>query len=327
MTEFDSTNGPSVWLWTLIVFVAALVVLALVNYAIARLAERRHPPRGTFLQVGAVRLHYRDQGTGDPIILLHGNAVTGDDFDTSGIAERLRATYRVIVFDRPGFGHSTRPRGQLWTASEQAALIHAALLQLGVQRAVVVGHSWGTLVALALAERHPTGTAGLVLISGYYFPTPRLDSLMVAPAATPLLGDVLRYTISPLFGWLTMPAMKRAMFAPSPVTERFEREYSSAMALRPWQIRATASDGALMVMDASRLSGRYGALSVPVAIVAGDGDKIVEPDQAQRLQRAVPSGTVDVVEGAGHMVHHVATDRVVEVIAQLAKAAFPHRSA
>ncbi|AWN40764.1 alpha/beta fold hydrolase [Methylobacterium durans] len=321
MIVVDSTHG-SVWLWTLIALIAALVALALVNYAVARLAERRHPPTGAFLQVGSVRLHYHDQGTGAPIILLHGNAVSGDDFDTSGVAERLRATYRVIIFDRPGFGHSTRPRGQLWTASEQADLIHAALLQLGVQRAVVVGHSWGTLVALALAERHPTSTAGLVLISGYYFPTPRLDSLMVAPVATPVLGDILRYTISPLFGWMTMPAMKRAMFAPSAVTERFDREYSPAMALRPWQIRATASDGALMVMDASRLSGRYGALSTPVSILAGDGDKVVGPEQAQRLQRVVPSGTVEVIRAAGHMVHHVATERVVQVIEQLAKVAY-----
>lgn len=321
MIILDSTHSLPAWLWTLLAFAAILITLSLVNYAVARLTERRHPPTGAILQVGAVRLHYSDRGTGYPVVLLHGNAVTGDDFNTSGIAEQLRVTHRLIIFDRPGFGHSTRPRGQLWTAAAQAELIHAALLQLGVQRALVVGHSWGTLVALAMAELHPASTAGLVLISGYYFPTPRLDALMVAPAALPVLGDILRYTISPLFGWLMMPAMKRAMFAPAPVTERFKREYSAAMALRPWQIRATASDGALMVKDAATLSDRYGALSMPVAIVAGEGDKIVAPDQAERLRRAVPSGTVEVVEGAGHMVHHVATRRVVQAIEQLAKVA------
>ena len=85
-------------------------------------------------------------------------------------------------------------------------------------------------MALALTQRHLAGVAAL-LLGGYYFPAPRLDTLLVAPAAVPVLGDVLRYTVSSVFGWLTMPLMKRAMFAP--VSERLKREYSTALALRP----------------------------------------------------------------------------------------------
>ncbi len=190
-------------------------------------------------------------------------------------------------------------------------------------RPAVVGHSWGTLVALALAKRHTASVAGLVLVSGYYFPTPRVDALLVAPAAVPVLGDILRYTISPVFGWLTMPLTKRIMFAPASVTERFKREYSTALALRPSQLRATASDGALMMSDAKALSARYGELAMPVAIVVGKGDKIVSPDHAERLRQAVPQGTLRTVEGAGHMVHHVAADQVVEAIEEVAKRSGP----
>ena len=319
MNSLDSAQGLPSWLVVLLVIAAILVVLAVVNYAVAKLAERRHAPTGAFLEVNGARLHYSDRGTGRPVVLLHGNAVTGDDYNTSGVAERLVGTYRVVIFDRPGFGHSDRPRGRLWTAAEQADLIQAALARLDVGPAVVVGHSWGTLVALALAERHPGSASGLVLLAGYYFPVPRLDSLMVAPAAVPVLGDLLRYTISPVFGWLTMPLMKRAMFAPAPLTERFKREYSTALALRPSQLRATASDGALMMSDAAGLSPRYGDLSMPVAIVAGDGDKVVGPEHAERLRGAVPNGTLRIVEGAGHMVHHVATRQVVEAIEEVAK--------
>jgi pimeloyl-ACP methyl ester carboxylesterase len=293
---------------------AALGALALANHAAARRAERKHPPRGEFIEVDGVRLHYTDRGAGQPIVLVHGNAVTGDDYDTSGVAERLLGTCRVVVFDRPGFGHSGRPRWRPWAAMEQAELLHQALARLGVRRPVVVGHSWGTLVALALAIRHPADTAGLVLLSGYYFPTLRLDALLVAPGAIPVLGDVLRYTISPLFGWLTMPLTKRAMFAPAPVTARFRAEYSTAMALRPSQIRATCVDGALMVPSAMALRPHYGELSLPVAIMAGDGDKIVSPRLAERLRAAIPGSTLRIVEGAGHMVHHVAADQVAEAI-------------
>jgi pimeloyl-ACP methyl ester carboxylesterase len=323
MTFSETVQGLPLWLSIVLAVVAVLVLLAIVNYAVARWAERRHPPTGAFLEVDGARLHYSDRGAGRPVVLLHGNAVTGADYNTSGVAERLVGTYRVIIVDRPGFGHSDRPRDRTWTAAEQADLIHTALQRLGVGPAVVVGHSWGTLVALALAERHTAGTAGLVLLSGYYFPVPRLDALLVAPAALPMLGDILRYTISPVFGWLTMPLMKRAMFAPAPLTERFKREYSTALALRPSQLRATASDGALMVSDAKGLSARYGGLAMPVAIVAGSGDKVVSPDHAERLRGAVPQGTLRIVEGPGHMVHHVATGQVVEAVEEVARRSEP----
>jgi pimeloyl-ACP methyl ester carboxylesterase len=113
--------------------------------------------------------------------------VSGDDWNTSGVAELLLRSYRVIIFDRPGFGYSERPRGQLWTAAQQAELLYKALRQLGVERPVVVGHSWGTIVALALAERHRADVAGLVLLSGYYFWTLRPDALLVLAGALPVV--------------------------------------------------------------------------------------------------------------------------------------------
>jgi pimeloyl-ACP methyl ester carboxylesterase len=306
---------------TLLAGALILTIMAVVNRAVARGAERRNPPKGSFLEVDDVRLHYSDRGTGQPVLLLHGNAVTGDDYNTSGVAERLVGTCRVIIFDRPGFGHSERPRWRPWAAMEQAELLHKALVELGVQRPVVVGHSWGTLVALALAIRYPADTAGLVLLSGYYFPTFRLDALMVALGAIPVLGDILRYTISPLFGWLTMPLTKHLMFAPAPMTGRFRAEYSTGMALRPSQIRATCVDGTFMVPSAMGLRARYGELSLPVTIMAGDGDKIVSHRLGERLRATISGSTLLIVKGAGHMVHHVATDQVAEAILAVAKTA------
>jgi pimeloyl-ACP methyl ester carboxylesterase len=318
MDIFESIHGLPVLASILLAITVSFVLLALVNYSIALLAERRRPPTGRFIEVNGARLHYTDQGAGRAVVLLHGNGVSGDDYKTSGVAERLVGAYRVIIFDRPGFGHTPRPRGQLWRAAEQADLIHAALVKLGVGDAIIVGHSWGTLVAMAIAERHPANVRGLVLLSGYYFPTARLDTLLITPLTMPVLGDILSYTMAPLFGWLTMPLAKRAMFAPSPVTERFKREFSTAMAVRPWQIRASALDGVAMVPDASRLSPQYGSLSIPVAIMTGDGDKVIPPKQADKLRQAIPDGTLQILHGIGHMIHHVATHQVVSAIDEVA---------
>ena len=299
---------------------AALAALALGNHLMARGAERRHPPKGSFLVVDGVRLHYSDRGQGSPVVLIHGNAVSGDDWNTSGVAELLVRTHRVIIFDRPGFGHSERPRGHLWSAGQQAELLHKALRQLSVERPVLVGHSWGTIVALALAERHQADVAGLVLLSGYYFWTLRPDVLLVVAGALPVLGDVLRNTVSPLLGWLQMPLLKWAMFSPGRVPARFQAEYSPAMALRPSQIRATSMDGALMIPGALALRGDYKDLALPVVIIAGDGDKIVFKRRAEQLRDSIRGSELQIVKGAGHMVHHLAPRQVAQAAESVAAA-------
>ena len=157
---------------------AVLAAAALTNHALARRAERRNPPEGKFTTVDGVRLHYIEHGTGPVIVLLHGNGTMARDFVLSGVLDLLAKDHRVIAFDRPGFGFSERPRGRIWTAEAQAALLQKALLGLDVRQPVVVGHSWGTLVALALALRDPADVAGLVLLSGYYFPTVRADAAL-----------------------------------------------------------------------------------------------------------------------------------------------------
>ncbi len=307
----------STWQEALLVCAVILVVLAVTNHVLARSTERRHPPAGSFMEVDGVRLHYSDRGSGTPVLLLHGNAVTGDDYNTSGVAELLLKNHRVIIFDRPGFGYSERPRLRFWMAHAQADLLHKALAQLGVARPVVVGHSWGTLVALAFAAQFPADTAGLVLLSGYYFPALRVDSLLVAVGAIPVIGDALRYTVSPVFGWLTMPLTKRIMFAPVPMTERFKAEYSTGMALRPSQIRATVVDGALMMPCAARLRPHYPDLRMPVTIMAGAGDMVVSSRHAERLHAAVPGSALQIVPGVGHMVHHAAAGLAARAISDV----------
>src|SRR5690606_13428524 len=148
----------------------AAVAAAFVVYR-ARRAERENPPKGRFVEVGGVRLHYLERGQGQPLVLLHGNGSLIPEFEISGLIDRAARHYRVIAFDRPGFGYSERPRGRRWTPEAQAELLRQALVQLGIGQPIVLGHSWGCLVALALALLQPTAVRALVLLGGYYFPT------------------------------------------------------------------------------------------------------------------------------------------------------------
>src|SRR3979490_239306 len=174
--------------------VGALAISALVNRHLAKNAENDNPPAGQFLEVNGVRLHYVERGSGAPLVLLHGNGSMIQDFESSGLIDLAAKNYRVIVFDRPGFGHSDRPRNVVWTPAAQAELINNALHRLGVSRAIVLGHSWGASVAVALALKHPELVRGLVLASGYYYPTARGDVVALSSPAVPLAGDVIGHT-------------------------------------------------------------------------------------------------------------------------------------
>lgn len=224
---------------------AALGGLALWNAARARKAEREHPPMGRFVTVGNVRLHYLERGQGHPVVLIHGNIVTAEDFRISGLFDLLADDgYRVIAFDRPGFGHSDRPRGSGATPGAQAATLREAFVRLGIERPIVVGHSLGSQVALALALNAPEAIGGVVLLSGYYYPTIRADVPLASIAAIPVVGDVLRYTFSPLVTAAAMPAVVKLMFSPGRTPERFTRGFPTSLSVRPSQIRAEAQDSA-----------------------------------------------------------------------------------
>jgi pimeloyl-ACP methyl ester carboxylesterase len=285
----------------------------------ARKAEMTEPAIGRFIEVDGVRLHYVERGTGTPIVLLHGNAVLLQDFMASGLIDELSRKHRVIAFDRPGFGFSERPRDRLWTPHAQAALFERAFAQLGIEQPVVLGHSWGTLVALALALDFPESVRALVLVSGYYYPTVRFDAAMTVPVALPLIGDVMRYTVSPVFGRLSFEKMVQVMFAPKPVPRRFSETLSRELMLRPGQIRANAEDATFMMPAAAQFQSRYHELHLPVRIISGAEDLVVDVDaHARRLHRELPQSELTVIPDTGHMVHYEALEETAAAASELA---------
>ena len=274
-----------------------------------------NPPEGQLLDIDGVRLHCVERGVGPPVVLIHGNMVWHRDFVASGLVDRLARNHRVIAFDRPGFGHSTRPRDRLWTPAAQAKLLHAALVRLGVERPVVVGHSMGAMVALAMALDFPADVRKLVLLGGYYYPSMRIDALLAAPVALPVLGDVLRYTVTAVSARLILKRAVKAMFVPKELPADFLPTLSREMMLRPVQLGANAEDAAFMNRQAKANSERHRELQLPVAIFAGAEDSIIDVEaHSMRLHYELSQSTLGVVPGVGHMVHYAAVDEIVAAI-------------
>jgi len=299
----------------LIAMGTALAAMAVFVQYRTRKTEQENPPAGKFVEVDGTRLHYLERGQGQAVVLLHGNGTMAQDFDISGVVDIAANEYRVLAFDRPGYGHTDLPAGKVWDPQAQAELLHRALQQLGVERPIIVAHSWGTLVAIALALEYPEAIGNLVLLSGYYYPTPRLDVPLLSPPAIPVIGHLMRYTLSPLIGRLMWPAMLKKLFAPTKTSERFKEEYPVWMTLRPVQLKASATEAALMIPSAHKLKQRYRELVMPVVIMAGAGDlHALTRLHSERLHKQLPESELIVVPGVGHMIQHAVPEQVLSAI-------------
>jgi pimeloyl-ACP methyl ester carboxylesterase len=238
-----------------------------------------------------------------------------EDFLSSGILEAASG-HRFIAFDRPGFGYSERPRGRSWGPFEQAGLLRQALARLEIERPIIVGHSWGALVALAMALDRPLDVMGLVLVAGYYYPMAPSHAPTPASIALPLAGELLRQTAVRFARRVMAPGTMRRVFAPCPVPERFMRAYPLPLAMRTSQMQAVDEEAAMLRRAATSLSRLYGQLSVPVHLIAGTRDRIVDTTaHSIRLYQELPGASLDLVPDCGHMVHHAAPAKVAAAIA------------
>lgn len=302
----------------LLLLAAAAFASALYVHHRSRQAERAHPPPGKFVSVNGKLLHYVEQGQGEPLVLLHGNSSMHLDFLMSGLVQLAASRYRVIVFDRPGSGWSERPRGRTLKPERQAELLLLALEEIGVHRPILYGHSWGTLVALAMALKAPESLRALVLEAGYYYPNPRPAILFALPLALPGLGTLLRHTFAPLLLRMQWPFAVKLLFAPSKVPEHFWR-FPPWMLLRPSQLRTSSSEVVHLLPAAARLRRRYSQLSVPLVLLAGRHDRIVQYRfHSARLASELPGCDCHLFDGAGHMLHHLIPELMMAAIDEAA---------
>jgi pimeloyl-ACP methyl ester carboxylesterase len=272
------------------------------------------------IEIGSGRtLHVVQQGAGEDVLLIHGAMTTHHDW-LAGPADTLAEGARVTAVDRPGHGLSRRPRF-VGTPRDQARQIAAGLDHSGVGPAVVVGHSFGALVALALAELHPDRVAGLVLISPLIFPEPRpLEHGMVAPRSIPLIGPLLsRVGQRSGLDRASIEWMQAVMFSPAPVPSGWKRSFPFDQVLDPGVLVHEGEDSAsiLPLSPAGTIDLRR--IEMPVHVLAGTDDRVVEHErQGKALARLLPEGRLTEVEGAGHMLHHSHPEIVLRAVREAA---------
>lgn len=279
-----------------------------------RAARASHPPLGQFVSVAGRRLHLLQQGTGPDLVLIHGASGNMRDF-TFDLMGRLTDRYRVTVLDRPGLGHSDRLDRDGASLFEQADALVAALAQMGVARPLVLGHSYGGAVALAMATRHPGRVAGLILLSAASHPWNAPLSRYYRVLSHPI-GQVLAAPI--LTAWVPDRVVTdtiASVFAPQPTPPGYGAHFGAGLTLQRRALRENALQRASVLSEIVQMLPDYTAIDMPVEILHGDRDDTVWLSiHAEPLAAKIKGAHLVVMEGVGHAPHHADPARVLAAI-------------
>jgi pimeloyl-ACP methyl ester carboxylesterase len=307
-----------------LIFVAALAVLALVTQAGVFLAQRAHPAQGRMVEVEGGALHIVDLGprdaAGPPIVMLHGASSNLEVMRPLG--ERLAKGHRVILIDRPGHGWSRREDILDSTPGPQARMIDAALQEFGIANAVFVVHSWSGALGARIALDHPGRVAGLVMLAPVAYPWPGGVSQYNYVVTTPVIGPLLAHTVTLPLGLLFADSGVRTVFAPQPMPDGFVKDTATRLLLRPREFLANAWDLVTLRAAMAEQAPRYADISAPITIIAGDVDKTVSTHiHSQPLAKTAPNAKLIVLPGVGHMIQYAAPDLVIAEIEAMKRTA------
>ncbi|KAF0282976.1 hypothetical protein BA898_05565 [Spiribacter roseus] len=275
-------------------------------------------PEGQFINLPQGRVHAIVKGEGPDLVMIHGASSNARDFSFD-LIDRMADEFRVIAFDRPGFGYSDS-LGEPLSPMEQAEILRRAAGQLGVDQPIVLGHSYGGAVALAWALRAGDDFAGLTLLAPASHPWPGGLGFWRELSASPLGQHIVLPTISHMAPRQLVNASVERVFQPNEVPDGYLDHLGLELTLRTRQMQINA-------LQIDRLEGyleamvpEYPDLSIPIEVVHGRADRTVGLQyHAERLAAAVDSVNLTRVEGMGHMPHHADPERVADAIRRTAE--------
>jgi pimeloyl-ACP methyl ester carboxylesterase len=303
---------------------AFLVVAGLVGFTgfMAWQAEREVPPDGRFIEIDGQRLHYLDQGAGPVILMIPGLASNVRHFSYA-LMGLLDKQFRVIAVDRPGSGYSTRANGAPADLRAQATTLIKFLDALKLDHPLVVGHSLGGGVALAMAEEAPDKISGLALIA------PFTNGANEAPEpfrglviTSPLKREIIAWTIATPMTLLNAKGLAE-VFAPEPVPGDFATRGGGALSLRPSNFYAASADLVAADADIPEMVKAYPKLAMPVGVLFARDDAILDyRAQGEALKRELPATELVLLEHGGHMLPFTEPGPTAQFIRAMAERAF-----
>lgn len=303
-------------LWLGVAALAAIatgVLLYLYARSYIRRVEHIWAAEGRFIEAEGALLHVLEGGKPDAprVLLIHGASANLREL-WHPLADNLAADHRLIAFDRPGYGHSSRPRRGAQTLALQAKM---AARVLDGEPAIVVGHSLGAAVALRLALDFPTLVSGLVLIAPACNPYDGNNAWWERLSAAPVIGRLFCELLIPLLGPIAGQAGIVNNFAPGHAPANYYNDAGVGLIFRPLAFRSSARDVVATKTEFAAQAPRYPEIYTSTIIVTGDKDRVVSPKRhARALAAALPAAELVTAPNAGHMPHRLRPDLVLAAI-------------
>jgi pimeloyl-ACP methyl ester carboxylesterase len=263
------------------------------------------PPRGKAIAIGdGLELNVVDVGSGSarasPVVLVHGLPSCASDWAT--VPQKLAALgHRVIAYDRAGFGYSSRPPAtpDRYTYESNARDLAKLLDALGIERATLVGWSYGGAVVQTFAQQAPQRVERLVLVAavGPAQPEGGNDALSMI-LSSPVGGAILKWVagVPPLGRKMTHDSLVQAFARVEDIPSGWT-EYTQAMLALPRTLQS-------FVLEEQRghaTSLHPETITVPTVVVQGTDDYLVPQSVGEDLQRRIPQSTLVLVPHGSHM--------------------------
>jgi pimeloyl-ACP methyl ester carboxylesterase len=269
---------------------------------------------------GALRAIELGAASSPRALLLHGLPGAAEDFEV--LAPLLAGELHTVSVDRRGYGASPVPD---WSVDAQVAEFAEILRSWGAP-ALVLGHSYGGLLAGALAARHPDLVGALVLTAPALCETgrdravpPGIDEFLGAATRTRLFGVAQRIAFSRPARALGARLATPSAFAPDPV-DAVHLARVRDQTLQPQSMRAALHEGRALMADGRHVDAELYAITAPTIVIHGRGDRVVKPDAGRRTAESIPGAVYHEIDG-GHMITVTRAEQVAGLIFELARSA------
>jgi len=299
----------------LLVIVLLLVAgLFVFTWLIKKRVEAGLPPEGRFITIRGTRLHYLEQGQGPAIVMIHGLSGVAQNFGYRVLGQLAR-DHRVIAIDRPGSGYSVRHPRASAALDVQADVVAELIDALGLERPLIVGHSLGGAVALAIAQRHPEKVRGLALIAPLtHLPSETSKAFAALDIPYLWLRKLVAWTLATPLSIRKREQVLDVVFGPEDAPKDFPVRGGGFLGMRPSHFVAASSDLHAVPNSLPALQQRYAQLNLPVAVLYGRQDRILDPqEQGQALVDVLPGAELELIDG-GHMLPITQPDITSEFI-------------
>lgn len=300
-----------------------LVIAGLVAFSAstARKVEAALPPPGRFIEVDGCRLHYIDTGGDKPaVVMIHGLGGTLFNYRYA-LIDRLSADFRVIAVDRPGSGYSQRPDTASAALGAQAGTLAAFIRALKLDKPLLVGHSLGGALSLAIALGHPDCAGALALIA----PLTHAQDEVPEPfrglvVTSPLVRRIIAATVAVPLSIRRAAATLAVVFGPDAAPADYATRGGGLLSLRPTSFYNTSSDLVAVNDDLPAMMTRYAsALTLPMAMLYAKGDRILDyRAQGEAMKRVCPALDLTLLDAHGHMLPITAPERCEALIRSVA---------